>query len=288
MMASSVGRRRLAALLERQFNSVGGVYSHAGGEAWTCLNALDGSWCRAEVVLMASASDGRSSISRGKTTSARPQPPFGGVEWAVRRVEEKRVTTKYMTTSDYMRLWSDANLSRENGERLAKELLHRGVVMKLGNTVFLEGENVVRAVDEGIPDCPLEVKRKLESLESELEPLEKLKKELDQVAFTRSKRLLVGGLGGMILQFVVFSRLTFWDSSWDVIEPITYFTTLGLTMGAYLYFLKTKQKFRYHNVYNTVGDMTAQKLYEKHKLDYKKYRKLKGEVERWRRYSSVK
>lgn len=49
------------------------------------------------------------------------------------------------------------------------------------------------------------------------------------------------GLGMMSVQFGVLARLTWWEYSWDIMEPVTYFVTYGTAMAAYAYFVLTKQ-----------------------------------------------
>lgn len=45
----------------------------------------------------------------------------------------------------------------------------------------------------------------------------------------------------MSVQFGVLARLTWWEYSWDIMEPVTYFVTYGTAMAAYAYFCITKQ-----------------------------------------------
>lgn len=49
------------------------------------------------------------------------------------------------------------------------------------------------------------------------------------------------GLGLMSVQFGVLARLTWWEYSWDIMEPVTYFVTYGTAMAAYAYYCLTKQ-----------------------------------------------
>ncbi len=49
------------------------------------------------------------------------------------------------------------------------------------------------------------------------------------------------GLGMMSVQFGILARLTWWEYSWDIMEPVTYFVTYGTAMATYAYFALTKQ-----------------------------------------------
>lgn len=62
------------------------------------------------------------------------------------------------------------------------------------------------------------------------------------------------GLGMMSVQFGVLARLTWWEYSWDIMEPVTYFVTYGTAMAAYAYFVLTKQVIKLINYHrNTVN-----------------------------------
>ena len=45
----------------------------------------------------------------------------------------------------------------------------------------------------------------------------------------------------MGLQFGILARLTWWEYSWDIMEPVTYFVTYGTTMAMFAYYVCTKQ-----------------------------------------------
>lgn len=65
--------------------------------------------------------------------------------------------------------------------------------------------------------------------------------ELEQVANRRSNWMAWAGLGLMSVQFGILARLTWWEYSWDIMEPVTYFVTYGTAMAAYAYFVLTRE-----------------------------------------------
>jgi hypothetical protein len=67
------------------------------------------------------------------------------------------------------------------------------------------------------------------------------KEELNSKADRKSNVLTWVGLGLMSVQFGVLARLTWWEYSWDIMEPVTYFVTYGTAMACYAYFVLTKQ-----------------------------------------------
>lgn len=60
-------------------------------------------------------------------------------------------------------------------------------------------------------------------------------------AAKRTRRLTWLGLGAMGLQFGLLARLTWWEYSWDIMEPVTYFVGYGTSMAMYAYYVVTRQ-----------------------------------------------
>ena len=71
--------------------------------------------------------------------------------------------------------------------------------------------------------------------------MEKLKQELDSSSTTRSTVAVWATMGFMSLTFGFFARLTWWEYSWDIMEPVTYFWGYSTAMAALAYFLVTRQ-----------------------------------------------
>lgn len=73
----------------------------------------------------------------------------------------------------------------------------------------------------------VDLRAKLASLQSALAPLEETKTRYDLMAKQAAGRVAWMGLFALCLQFGVMARLTWWDYSWDVTEPFSYFLTFG-------------------------------------------------------------
>ena len=65
--------------------------------------------------------------------------------------------------------------------------------------------------------------------------------EAEAIADRRTNVLTWAGLGLMSVQFGILARLTWWEYSWDIMEPVTYFVTYGTAMACYAYFVLTRQ-----------------------------------------------
>lgn len=68
-----------------------------------------------------------------------------------------------------------------------------------------------------------------------------MRTEIELVAQRRSNWLAWAGLGLMSVQFGILARLTWWEYSWDIMEPVTYFVTYGTAMACYAYYVLTKE-----------------------------------------------
>lgn len=87
----------------------------------------------------------------------------------------------------------------------------------------------------------LELRGQLEQLQADLAPLEAKKLVLEKSSLSRSNLWIWGGMAWMSLQFGFFARLTWWEYSWDIMEPVTYFVTYGTSMIFFAYYILTRQ-----------------------------------------------
>lgn len=121
---------------------------------------------------------------------------------------------------------------------------------------------------------------RLEQVKVELEPLEKIREELHRRATRRTRALSWVGLGLMGLQLGFLARLTWWEYSWDIMEPVTYFVTYGTAMAMFAYHLLTIQDYAYPDAHDREVVMTLHRLAGKLSFDVPKYNRLRSEKAR--------
>lgn len=114
-----------------------------------------------------------------------------------------------------------------------------------------------------------------ESRKLELEKLEKQKAEIDKNARSLVRLELQGGLGFMVIQTAWFMRLTFWDLSWDVMEPICFFVTSVYFIMGYAFFLRTSKEPTFEGFFQNRLRTKQRKLMERNNFDLTRYNELR-------------
>lgn len=123
-----------------------------------------------------------------------------------------------------------------------------------------------------------ELLTELERLKNEVHPMEDKREQINQLATKRTTTMTWVGLGLMSVQFGILARLTWWEYSWDIMEPVTYFVTYGTAVLAYAYFVLTKQEYVLPQVADRQYLITFHKNAKKVGLDVDKYNKIKDQV----------
>nr|XP_056706481.1 calcium uniporter protein, mitochondrial [Euleptes europaea] len=119
---------------------------------------------------------------------------------------------------------------------------------------------------------------RLEDLRQQLAPLEKVRMEICRKSEKRTTWVLWGGLAYMATQFGILARLTWWEYSWDIMEPVTYFITYGSAMAMYAYFVVTRQEYVYPDARDRQYLLFFHKGAKKTRFDLEKYNQLKDAI----------
>merc|ERR1711976_603625 len=82
----------------------------------------------------------------------------------------------------------------------------------------------------------------------EMKPFFEANDVLVQKVEAKTKAIQYGILAYMVFQWSALARLTWWEYSWDIMEPVTYFITFTHGVGLYAYYMKTKTEPEYDQV----------------------------------------
>lgn len=108
----------------------------------------------------------------------------------------------------------------------------------------------------------------------ELEQMEKQKAIIDRKACSLVRGELYCGLGFIVLQTLGLMRLTFWDLSWDVMEPICFFVTSLHFTAAYTFFIRTSSEPSFEGFYNQRFKARQRNVMKAEGFDMNKYNEL--------------
>ncbi|MBA0840647.1 hypothetical protein Goarm_003216 [Gossypium armourianum] len=175
--------------------------------------------------------------------------------------------------SNFIRICEECFSDPKLGLESAKLLDESGGVIVLGNLVFLRPEQVAKAVGGLIP---LQRPNPNDPRIKQLLEMETQKAKIDSKANSLVRRELWVGLVYLVVQTAGFMRLTFWELSWDVMEPVCFFFTSMYFLAAYTFFLKTSKEPSFEGFYQSRFTTKQKRLIRAHNFDMEKYDKLKS------------
>ncbi|XP_017251974.1 calcium uniporter protein 4, mitochondrial [Daucus carota subsp. sativus] len=194
--------------------------------------------------------------------------------WQMEKLKAKlgEMNASSISYSEFTKICCEVCENHERGLECAKMLDDAGNVLVAGHVVFLRPDQIARSMEKllyestALPNDP----RK-----QELDKLEKEKAELDAKAESLVRRELYCGLGFLLAQTMGFMRLTFWELSWDVMEPICFFVTSLHFALAYGFFIRTSKEPTFEGYFRRRFVVKQAKLMRDHNFDVEKYEQLR-------------
>ncbi|XP_075515188.1 calcium uniporter protein 2, mitochondrial-like [Primulina tabacum] len=163
--------------------------------------------------------------------------------------------------------------SADEAAAFARVLDEAGIVLLFRDKVYLHPDKVVDLVRRAVPLALLPGD---DPCKDELKKLQEKKEEIDVLAHKQVRRILWTGLGLAVVQVGFFFRLTFWEFSWDVMEPIAFFTTTtGIIIG-YAYFMVTSRDPSYQDLLKRLFLSRQRKLIKKYNFDIQRFLELQN------------
>ncbi|KAK4741131.1 hypothetical protein SAY87_024719 [Trapa incisa] len=166
-------------------------------------------------------------------------------------------------------------VSKSPGEAaaFARVLDEAGIILLFRDKVYLHPDKIVDLVRKAVP-LPLALTPEDDPIREELKKLQAMKQEIDALAHKQVRCILWSGLGFTVLHIGLLFRLTFWDLSWDIMEPITFFcASAGLVIG-YAYFLFTSRDPSYEDVMQRLFCSRQKRLMKRHNFNLDRFTEL--------------
>ncbi|WZZ82792.1 hypothetical protein YC2023_103364 [Brassica napus] len=189
----------------------------------------------------------------------------------------------WMAYEEFVSVCGEASSDLDHGARIAKMLDDSANVIVLGDSVCIRPDQEIQKTSvnqsvtksiEGLLPLPT-VRNPNDPRRIVLKELEAAKAVIDVKAHSLVRRELWAGLGYLILQTAGFMRLTFWELSWDVMEPICFYVTSIYFMAGYGFFLRTSKEPSFEGFYQSRFEAKQRKLMNVHEFDVERYDELK-------------
>ncbi|XP_075501283.1 calcium uniporter protein 3, mitochondrial-like [Primulina tabacum] len=192
------------------------------------------------------------------------------VKSRLRQIENSRVSY-----SEFLQICVKEASNEEQGIEFTKLLDKSGAVIVLGNTVFLRPQQVMKAIQGLIPLSSLHTALNDPTILEEFQEMEQQKSAIDKKAEALAKRELWCGLGFLVVQTAAFMRLTFWELTWDVMEPICFYVTSMYFMCGYAFFLRTSKEPSFEGFFQSRFNTKQKRLMKLRNFDSERYNELK-------------
>ncbi|KMZ70848.1 hypothetical protein ZOSMA_192G00250 [Zostera marina] len=221
--------------------------------------------------LLCSTSESGNVVRSGEVDEARKLMRLVNVESLKKKLEIGG--EEVIGYNELLKVCQDMGVVKDihEAKNFAKVLDDAGVVVLFRDKVYLHPDKVVDLMKKAIP---LVLTSEADPRREELKQLQKAKDHIDILAHKQVRQILWSGLGFFVAQTSVFFRLTFWEFSWDVMEPVAFFTTTSGLIVGYAYFLFTSRDPTYQDLMKRLYLSRRRKLIQKHKFDINRFLEL--------------
>jgi len=180
---------------------------------------------------------------------------------------------------------SGAAHTDDSAAELCSALQKSGILLRHDNLVYLRAQEIIEMTMLLLPGGKAEAQEKLARIEDELKDLEQTHQLAHRRGRTVANILLGTGLIILTVQFFAFIYLTWWELSWDVMEPFGYVISLFYSLVAYIYFMATRGRvFDLEPFHEYWTDRIAKKKIEEVRFDEDRYAYLTKLRDRYRRH----
>ncbi|KAM0970536.1 hypothetical protein ACFX15_017990 [Malus domestica] len=186
----------------------------------------------------------------------------------------REVQKSWVSYPEFVGICREGCADPDMGIGFAKSLDENGSVIVLGNSVCLRPEQIAKAIQELIP-LPGTRTNSNDPRIRELEDMERHKFEIDRKAESLVRKELLCGLGYLVVSTAGFMRLTFWELSWDVMEPICFFVTSMYFIAGYAFFLRTRKEPSFEGFRQIRFEAKQKRLMKLENFDVGRYDELR-------------
>jgi hypothetical protein len=196
---------------------------------------------------------------------------------------------KNISVSEFLEWCTEYGISESEARNLLKSLHFIGTVLnfqdnrQLCDTIFLNPSFLTDHLTNTlnlriIKKSDVDLHSQLDILTPEYNELTAQKKKLERAAGRRADVLLFAGLCYLAAQFSILFRFVYFDFSWDVVEPVSYFVGLATIIGGLTFYVLTDIDFTYYGLRDHLKNRRLKKLYLGKNFDWKRWSELDEKI----------
>lgn len=204
-------------------------------------------------------------------------------------LEALRRSNSAMPYSQLLRECQDSlAVSSEEAERVCLRLRQAGVFLKLRDTALLRPGDILAQLGElpqgeGIAASGYrKAQARLAEVQATLGMLGEQKAALERRARWKARAAGWAGLAVVSAQWALLFRLTYYELSWDVIEPVGYFLSGVNSILAALWFLSTNSNLSWSTMHQSFQTRWERKAFARAHFDLAAYEGLRAEAQQLR------
>lgn len=201
---------------------------------------------------------------------------------------------------DFVRMCRERGIPKKQASEVLNAFHQSGVLFYFGksddenltHSVFLQPQSILDSYLKSIGLSPLssqlftqqreKLLAKIKALEPEHVALMNLRRELETTAMRQANIISYGLSTSLVGAFGLYFWLSFIHFSWDIMEPVTYFTGFGVSIIGYAWWSITNQEYEYENIYHYVYTQRLQKHMAKSRFDQQRFDALTEELQKAR------
>uniref|UniRef100_A0A7S1TMD9 Calcium uniporter protein C-terminal domain-containing protein n=1 Tax=Erythrolobus australicus TaxID=1077150 RepID=A0A7S1TMD9_9RHOD len=173
-------------------------------------------------------------------------------------------------------LCAEHGLSQEQARDMLRSMHRAGVVLympealceELRDRVILEPEKLLPLLGSAFPpSIELRLRSELRELDNQLTAVSTELSSLEDRASRRATMVLASGLVAIAAQTGVYAWLTWFETSWEVMEPVCYFTTQGVMIGTIIYFLRNGSEHSLRHMWTNYRDRFMKGMLQRRNIE---------------------
>lgn len=187
---------------------------------------------------------------------------------------ERKLTHDHITDVEFLEILVEHGVStNEEQIEISDALEKAGIILRLHGVVYLDAAEITKEVVRMLPRVPARVfgltQEELAQLELDHDEMKNEYEKAVQSARFKTNGVVAVGFLAMVFQLGVLLRLTYFELSWDVMEPIAFFLGMLNSLLMYVYFIFNRKDFSLRDWTKSLEEKYKKKMGKSNEARYK-------------------